>query len=36
MLDFIYYMTLKLLKSRIFGMKHHDFVIFYSRLYLMT
>ena len=28
MLDAIYHMTLKLLKNRIFGMKHQDFAIF--------
>ena len=32
MLDFIYHMTLKLLKKRMFGLKHQDFDIFYGTL----
>ena len=30
MLDSIYHMTLKLLRNSIFGVKHHDFALFYT------
>ena len=32
MLDYIYHMTLNLLKYRVFGMKAQDFAIFYATL----